>query len=269
MMTGIGWSSSRVPSSARAVSAGSSERTRAGAATIASACARRACTSRRASGPVIHWLVPSSAAARPSRLCAHFTVTCGRPLRCRCVQSATSASAASASGPARRRPGCAQAVGSAGRGVGGVVERVDHAGDARLDERDSARAGATGVIARLQGHHGSGALCGTGGELRQRVDLGVAVPAPRWILGDNLTAGDRITAPTWGLSPRGRAGRAAELAAWRRSRRRMPFPCPSAESGQGQREGASRRPCCLLSGLARAHPRITVGPEFHRIGPTA
>ena len=56
--------------------------------------------SARAAGPVIHWLVPSAAAARPSRLCAHFTVTCGRPRRCTSSQDASSSVAATASSPA-------------------------------------------------------------------------------------------------------------------------------------------------------------------------
>ena len=34
-----------------------------------------------ASGPVIHWLVPSAAALRPSRVVASFHVTQGRPVR--------------------------------------------------------------------------------------------------------------------------------------------------------------------------------------------
>ena len=75
---------------ARAVSAGSSASTVPVPTTIASACARRRWTSARASGPVIHWLVPSAAAARPSRLWAHFTVTCGRPSRCTVSHEASS-----------------------------------------------------------------------------------------------------------------------------------------------------------------------------------
>ena len=36
-------------------------------------------TAARASGPVIHRLVPSAAASRPSRVAAYFHVTRGRP----------------------------------------------------------------------------------------------------------------------------------------------------------------------------------------------
>lgn len=97
--TGTGWDDSSDPSSARAVRAGSSASTVPVPATMASARARRAWTSARATGPVIHWLVPSDAAARPSRLCAHFTVTCGRPRRCTVSQESRSAVASAADTP--------------------------------------------------------------------------------------------------------------------------------------------------------------------------
>jgi len=75
----------------------------------ASWAARIACTRVRAAGPVIQRLSPAAVAIRPSRLCASFSVTIGRPLRTRlrkpfcnaCASAAITPSATSI--PAARR----------------------------------------------------------------------------------------------------------------------------------------------------------------------
>ena len=69
-------------------------------AMTASASTRKTWTSRRASGLVIHLLLPSGAALSPSIVAAYFQVTNGRPVVTACVHSTFSASAASASTPA-------------------------------------------------------------------------------------------------------------------------------------------------------------------------
>ncbi|PQM44286.1 hypothetical protein C1Y40_05554 [Mycobacterium talmoniae] len=80
--TRSGWRSARLPSGSLAVNVGSSASTVPVPTTIASAAARRRCTSARAASLVIHWLEPSAAALRPSTLAAYFQVTCGSPVRC-------------------------------------------------------------------------------------------------------------------------------------------------------------------------------------------
>ena len=95
--------------------------------------ARSACTSARASAPVIQRLVPSAAALRPSRVAASFQVTCGRPVRTACSHAR--------SGPRRDLvgqhaladgdTGGAQHRGAAARGRVRVAHREDdrrHAG---------------------------------------------------------------------------------------------------------------------------------------------
>ena len=127
---------------------------------------------------MIQRLVPSAAAVRPSRVAAYFQVTCGRPSRTEVSQAALTASASSA-----RRPcstcdaGRAQGVGAAG-GLGvRVADGVEDAGDAGLDERLGAGAGAAGVVAGFEGDvRGAAAgplACGFEG-----VDLGVRAAGP-------------------------------------------------------------------------------------------
>ena len=99
--TRSGWRSARLPSGSRAVSFGSSTKTVPVPTTMASAAARRRCTSARAASLVIHWLLPSAAALRPSTLVANFQVTCGSPVRCLCSHSRSGPPAtSSASTPA-------------------------------------------------------------------------------------------------------------------------------------------------------------------------
>ena len=139
------------PSASRAVRAGSSASTVPVPTTIASASARRRCTSARAAGPVIHWLVPSDAAARPSRLCAHLTVTCGRPRRCTASQDASSAVASSASTPdSTSTPAARRRSPPPDDSVAGIGDGVDDARDAGGDERlrSTDRCGPCGCTAR-------------------------------------------------------------------------------------------------------------------------
>ena len=63
------------PSTWRTVSDGSSARTVPAPTRIAWLSARRRWASARASGPVIHWLVPSGAAMRPSTVAASLSTT--------------------------------------------------------------------------------------------------------------------------------------------------------------------------------------------------
>ena len=84
------------PSGSRAVRLGSSASTVPVPTTIASAAARRRCTSARAAALVIHCEDPSAAALLPSMLAANFQVTCGRPVRCRCNHSRSGPLVASA-----------------------------------------------------------------------------------------------------------------------------------------------------------------------------
>ncbi len=78
-----GWSnpSGSSPSGSRTVSAGSSARTVPAPTRMASLSARSRWASSRAASPVIHWLVPSGAAVRPSRVAASLSTTKGRPVR--------------------------------------------------------------------------------------------------------------------------------------------------------------------------------------------
>ena len=90
--------------------------------TIASAAARRRCTSARAASLVIHWLLPSAAALRPSMLVANFHVTCGSPVRCLCSHSRSGPPAtSSASTPSTT---CTPASGQPARSPGGRRVRV-------------------------------------------------------------------------------------------------------------------------------------------------
>ena len=73
----------RGPRARRTVSAGSSAFTVPAPTRTASLSARRRWASARAASPVIHWLVPSGAAVRPSSVAASLSTTQGRPVvRC-------------------------------------------------------------------------------------------------------------------------------------------------------------------------------------------
>ena len=81
MTTRRGWCARKLPSLKRAVSEGLSASAVPVPTTMASRCALSACTQSRAASPVIHWLVPSAAAVKPSSVCANFKVMWGRWVR--------------------------------------------------------------------------------------------------------------------------------------------------------------------------------------------
>ena len=81
----VGAAEARIPGGSRTVSAGSSARTVPAPTSTASDRARSRWASRRAAGPVIHRLVPSGAAVRPSSVAASLRTTQGRPVR-RCFR---------------------------------------------------------------------------------------------------------------------------------------------------------------------------------------
>ena len=83
----------------RTLRRGSSASTVPTPVSIAELRARQACTSARAASPVIHWLVPSASAVRPSRLMASFTRTHGSPVRMRLKNPAFSSCASASSRP--------------------------------------------------------------------------------------------------------------------------------------------------------------------------
>ena len=87
------------PPGIRTVRRGSSARTVPVPTRTASRVARSRWTSARAASPVIHWLVPSAAALRPSRVVASFHVTRGRPSATVRAQRSLIAAASSASTP--------------------------------------------------------------------------------------------------------------------------------------------------------------------------
>ena len=101
-----GW---RVVSTSRTFNCGSSSLTVPMPLSTAQARARQAWPSRRASGPVIHWLWPLASAVLPSRLAAIFMRTQGRPRLMRATKPMFSACASfcispdSTSIPAARR----------------------------------------------------------------------------------------------------------------------------------------------------------------------
>ena len=142
-------------------------------AMTASTVPRSACTSIRAASEVIHMLVPSAAAERPSRVAAYFQMTYGQPRRIEVSQATLPASASLAAYPqVDPDPGGAQRGGAAGRDRVGVGHGDDHPGDPGLDERGAAGAGAAGVVAGFQSDDGGAALGPLPG-LRQGDDLGV------------------------------------------------------------------------------------------------
>ena len=216
--------------------------------TTASTSARSSCTSARASAEVIHRLVPSAAATRPSSVEAAFQVTNGRPCVTAKVQAALSASASSASTPpTTSTPASAQTPGATrGHGVG-VGLPVDDARHARLEHASAAGAGAPGVVAGLEGDDGGGAA-GEVARGAQRVDLGVR----RSGTAVEALAHHRRRPATAGRSRRGGWGRWARTGsrparghdASRRSRARWLLRCsrlPFACSGPHDPVGGQRR----------------------------
>ncbi len=251
-------------------------------------------TSTRASRPVIHRLVPSAAATRPSRVDAYFHVTRGGRARSRSASRARARRhrrRARRRGPRPRRR--AAPAPAAGPGPGSLLAWTTRATPAAISA--SMHGPVRPVCARLEAH--------VGGRARARspaassaTTSACAVPAP-WCQPSPTTCGPSgpsatRTAPTrgWGRR-RGRAaparGRAAPTA--RHHQARSPWvllPSPSPGSG-GSREGAQATgahsapvtTCCLPSGLspsveeshlvnrslaASGSRTVTAGSELHR-----
>ena len=140
---------------------------------MVSASARRSCTSWRADGPVIHWLVPSAAAPRPSSVEASFQVTTGRPRSLGLLPAGHQRVGVARAAPASRsgstsipRPRSRSAP-PAASGCG-VRPGEDDAGHAGRDQGGGARTGAPGVPAGLQGDDGGAAVRGRAGPRRAR-----------------------------------------------------------------------------------------------------
>jgi hypothetical protein len=87
---------------------------------ITSIVLRRVCTSVRAGAEVIHWLVPSAAAERPSSVAANFQVTYGRPRRTAVSQATLPCSASRRRTPVSTRRSAPRRVAAppAATGVG-------------------------------------------------------------------------------------------------------------------------------------------------------
>ena len=191
---------------------------------MASTVERSCCTSARASGDVIHWLVPSSAAERPSNVAANFQMTYGRGSPAAARRVAVSQPTLPAYASADRRPISTSTPASAQllRPAPGDRVGVGHGGhdahDAGRDEGLAARAGPAGVVARLERHDGgpaAGPLAGGG----QRPHLGVRPAGVRVeALADDLAGGVEDDA----AHHRVRAGRAQAVG--------------------GERDGAPHRP---------------------------
>ena len=231
---------SRPSRSSRTVSCGSSASTVPTPAMIASTVLRSSCTSVRAGAEVIHWLVPSAAAERPSRVAANFQVRYGRLRRTAVSQATLPASASARRTPvSTSTPAAAQGGRAAGRDRRRVVHRDDHALDPGGDQRLRAGAGAPGVVARLEGDHrgaAPGALAGLG----QRDDLGVRAAGVRVeALADDLAVGaeqqaadDRVGAGR-AEAPGGQRDRAAHRLVL--GHHRGPFPARHGHARKGEK----------------------------------
>ena len=243
----------RVPSRRlRAVSRGSSARTVPTPAMTASTVPRSACTSIRAAsrgdphagavggggapveggGVLPDHVRPAAAHRRSARRCC-------RPRPRRRVPRRRPAT------PAARRVAAPPAATGFGSAHGD-----DHPGDAGVDQRLAARAGAAGVVAGFQGDHG-GAAPGPLAGLGQRDDLGVRPAGVRVeALADDLAVRRRAARsrrPGWGWWCRARARPARRRGASPRRRRRSAIACScplarrSARGGRERLTGRRRR----------------------------
>ena len=266
--TGIGWCGSSSPPSPRAVSEGSSASTVPVPTAIASWAARCSCTRWRAAVPVIHWLVPSAAAARPSSVEAHLTVTKGRPSRTLVSHGRRSSSASSARTPpmtstpaARRRSAPPPAI-----GLGSSSAYTTRATPASM------RACAQGPVRPvwLQGSSVTTAVRPVASATCARASTSAwSVPAPRCQPSATIVpAASSSTQPTCGFSPT--AGpwvarlRARRIAATRASSacgaavRVIRGPRVDRDASGVAREGQAAARVFLPSGLSPS------APEFHR-----
>ena len=230
--------------------------------------------SRRASMLVTQRLVPSAAALRPSRVVANFQVTNGRPWSTANVHDRVEsrgprprAGRRSTSTPAAR-----ERRGAAGGDRVGVGLGEDDPGDAGRDQRLGARAGAAGVVARLEGHH-RGRAAGAGRRPRPaRRPRRAGVPAPRWKPSAiSVAVGGQQDAADARVRPEGYAGGAARARARAASRARSatvnamacPFSSARSRTRRGGRKGGGRRTTRVRDAdtcVALPIRTLTVGP---------
>ena len=228
---------------------------------------RSACTSARASGEVIHWLVPSAAAERPSRVAANFQITYGRPRRDGGQPGDVASRAPRPRAPRSRprRPAARSVVGAAGGDRGRVGDGDHHAADAGRDQRLAARAGAAGVVAGLQRDDGGAAAGPVAGLRRARTISACGPPAYAWKPSPTTSpAASSSTQPTTGLGlvvPRPRGGQ-RDRAAHRASS--SGSPCrPPLRAVRHAPEGAGRRQEATPGYATRAtrHGRAATRPS--------
>ncbi len=182
----------------------------------ASTEARRSWTSARASGEVIHRLVPSAAATRPSRVVAAFHVTNGRPWVTAKVQASLSAAARSASSPPLTSTPAARsrAAPPAATGLGSAWANTTRPTPA------STSACAHGPV-RPVWLHGSRVTTAVAPRASAPARASAStsacgVPAPRWKPSASTEpSGRSSTQPTRGLGPVGTPGVAASSSARR------------------------------------------------------
>ena len=208
--------------------------------TTASTSERSACTSARDFSPEIQRLVPSGAAMRPSSVEAYFHVTNGRPVRTACSQ--TLVDRLGLGGQHARLDddaGRAQDV-RAAAGLGGrVVDGVDDARDARVDDRLGARPGPAGVGAGFEGHDDRAAARAFAGAL-QGDHLGVRAAGDLVVAAGDEPArrrrGRRRRRPGWDWSAEAAARRDRSPRAWRALRWRWAsLRPPPGRSGRDAR----------------------------------
>lgn len=163
--------------------------------------------------------------------------------------------------------GGAHALRPAAGNRAGVVECIDDAGDAGVDEGEGAGARAAGVITRLEGDDGRRAAALLGRELGERIDLGVrcaraAVPA----FGEGLARGGEDDGPDLRVYSARSVGRERESARHGVSLCVVHCHPWSFVEAPGMVERARARPVLPLirtSELLLTSPSV---PDFHRIG---
>ena len=217
-------------------------------------------------------LVPSAAALRPSRVVANFQVTNGRPCSIgegpRPVERARLVARAARARPRRRRR-AGWPLRPAATGLGSALGEHDPA-YAGLDQRLGARAGAAGVVARLEGDDGGRAA---GARRRPRASAsasacGRAGAAVEALARPSAPSASSSTQPTRGLGPSGTPGVRGERRARAASRRcsaavklHRRRPSGPAHGLRGRRR-RSRRDTDAGATTVRALPirTLTVGP---------
>ena len=236
MTTRSGCGPVTAPAASRTVNCGSSASTVPMPTIMVSTRARRACTSARDCGEVIHRLVPSAAATRPSIVIPTFQLTNGRCRRVAVSQTRLTSSAAATASDCRLRGPCRTTCGQVddvdargprsrsippAAGGQGSPDRDHRPGDARRDQRLRTRTGPPGVIAGFEGDDRRCAARPLAGR-RDRHHLGVRPAGPLVkSLADCPAAGRQQHAADDRIRQR-RTGAAGRPARRRGARRRSP-----------------------------------------------